>query len=329
MTVTFLVRFALAAVLAMAIAALIASRPAAAATLLADVTVDGDVVTLGDLFDGAGDLAARPVFRSPDPGVDGMLPARDAIEAARAAGLDPDPTLLTSVRVIRRTSMIDAPALSRLVAEAVAARSGAPLDELSVSFDATPATVPADASSAQPVRIDTITWTEANGRFRVAFLVDTGDSVRRLDLGGIAVRTAEVAVPVRPIARGEIVGERDVVIERRDRSSLDPGAIVDPAEIVGLAARRSLRAGATVTAAMLEEPKIVRRGDIVTLVYETPGLALSARGRALADAAEGESVSVVNEQSRRTVEGVAIGPDRVRIAPRRLHTAAVASPVIE
>jgi flagellar basal body P-ring formation protein FlgA len=55
----------------------------------------------------------------------------------------------------------------------------------------------------------------------------------------------------------------------------------------------------------------IRRGDAVTLVYVAPGLQLTARGRALNDAAVGQPVRVVNLQSNVTVEAVATGPGAV------------------
>ena len=71
-----------------------------------------------------------------------------------------------------------------------------------------------------------------------------------------------------------------------------------------MAAKRPLRAGELVATADIEPPRIILRGDLVTLQYSRPGLMLSARGRALGDGAKGDLVSVLNEQSKRTIQGV-------------------------
>ena len=44
-----------------------------------------------------------------------------------------------------------------------------------------------------------------------------------------------------------------------------------------------------------------------------PGLTLSARGKAMSDGAEGSVVSVLNEQSRRVIQGVVTGPGLVAV----------------
>ena len=51
----------------------------------------------------------------------------------------------------------------------------------------------------------------------------------------------------------------------------------------------------------------------MTLVYEAPGMVLTIRGKANDGGAEGDVISVLNEQSKRVVQGMIIGPGRVAI----------------
>lgn len=91
---TLLFRMIAAMALATLAVGFIAMRPVSAAELKRSVVVSTDLVLLGDLFDGAGPLASKPVFRSPELGVSGALPVADALAAASAAGLalDTPPT---------------------------------------------------------------------------------------------------------------------------------------------------------------------------------------------------------------------------------------------
>lgn len=309
---TLMLRLVAAAAIGL-VTALVIARPVPAATLRAAVTVTGDVVTLGDLFDGAGDLADRPVFRSPDLGVEGALPAAEAVKAARAAGLEVDGVPVDRVVVLRASTTIDPTFLSELLRQEAADRLGLEPDAVEIQFDRAPETMHADALSADPVRVLALDVNHRNGRFLAEIAIDVGESARRIQLAGRADEIVEVPYLLRDLERDAVVGPADVELRRVPRRQVVRGAVVDLESVVGMAARRGLRAGSMVALSDVGEPVVVRRGTLVTLIYERPGLTLTARGRALGDAAAGGTVAVLNEQSRRTVHGVALATGAVRI----------------
>lgn len=59
----------------------------------------------------------------------------------------------------------------------------------------------------------------------------------------------------------------------------------------------------------------VHRGEVVTLVYVAPGMQLTTRARATADAAIGDPVRVVNLQSNRTVDATVTGLGAASASP--------------
>jgi flagella basal body P-ring formation protein FlgA len=62
----------------------------------------------------------------------------------------------------------------------------------------------------------------------------------------------------------------------------------------------------------------VQRDQSVTLIYESTGLFLTIRGKALEAGTEGDVVNVLNLQSKRTVSGVVTGRGQVSISTPRL-----------
>ncbi|HEV7411446.1 MAG TPA: flagellar basal body P-ring formation chaperone FlgA, partial [Bradyrhizobium sp.] len=58
----------------------------------------------------------------------------------------------------------------------------------------------------------------------------------------------------------------------------------------------------------------VTRDQNVTLIYESSGLYLTIRGKALEGGTEGDVVNVLNLQSKRTVSGVVVGRGQVSVA---------------
>lgn len=87
--------------------------------------------------------------------------------------------------------------------------------------------------------------------------------------------------------------------------SVVDGIIFDPAQIVGKELARSLNAGSTFKLSQLRAPKVIKRGQVVTLKAGAGGLEVQIQGKALGDAAEGERVLVSNLSSGRQVEGTA------------------------
>ena len=59
----------------------------------------------------------------------------------------------------------------------------------------------------------------------------------------------------------------------------------------------------------------MQRNDSVTIVYQAPGLTLTLRGQAQDAGALGDTISVVNTESKRVVQAVVSGPDRVMVGP--------------
>ena len=57
----------------------------------------------------------------------------------------------------------------------------------------------------------------------------------------------------------------------------------------------------------------MQRDDNVTLIYETSGIYLTMRGKAMDNGTEGDVVSVLNIQSKRTLTGTVTGRGQVTI----------------
>lgn len=125
-------------------------------------------------------------------------------------------------------------------------------------------------------------------------------------------RQQEVLVLQRALAPGETLGAGNVALETRDVARL-AGALTDASSIAGFSLRRPLAAGAVLTSADVLSPRLVRRGDSVTVVARTGGIEVRAQGRAMADAGVGDRLSVENLSSRRMLQGVVLAGGEVEV----------------
>ena len=120
-------------------------------------------------------------------------------------------------------------------------------------------------------------------------------------------RSQTVLVLSRGIAPGETITADAFMPETRDASRIVGAAVADPAQAIGRVARRTLSAGAVLSATDLVAQRLIRRGDNVALVSRRGGVEVRVVGKALGDAGESERVTVENLSSRRVVQGV-VGP---------------------
>lgn len=127
--------------------------------------------------------------------------------------------------------------------------------------------------------------------------------------------SAGITLPVAggPLPRGAIIGEGDLEIAERRISSAPADIVLDSAQLVGHELRRSLAAGSSFRHGDITRPKLISRGQTVTIVSGRPGLQVRMQGKAMSAAAVGERVQVANTRSGRRVEGVVLADGSVRI----------------
>ncbi|MFT6276603.1 MAG: flagella basal body P-ring formation protein FlgA [Halioglobus sp.] len=117
--------------------------------------------------------------------------------------------------------------------------------------------------------------------------------------------TQSIPVLARPMVRGAIITSGDLLMVEQPLHSAAKGAIYDPNQIIGMELVRALDAGSQIRVSQLRLPKVVLRGQQVTLIASFNGLDVRIQGKALKDAAAGDRVAVTNLSSGKRVEGIA------------------------
>jgi flagella basal body P-ring formation protein FlgA len=288
----------------------------AAPVLRANVNVASDVVRIGDVVDNAGKAAQIAIYRAPDLGTTGSLPTAQVLAALRTHQvIGVDTRDLKSISVTRLARTLDARDIETQVARALERRSGlGDAANLSLTFDRDVQTLQLDASNSGALQPVSARYDSRSGRFDVSFeIANDASAPTKLRFTGSAIETVEAAVLARGVERNEVLKSSDVMIERRPKAEVgNDAASRDVA--VGMQARRQLRPGQALRVTDLAKPDLVTRDQNVTLIYESSGLYLTIRGKALEGGTEGDVVNVLNLQSKRTVSGVVVGRGQVSVA---------------
>jgi flagella basal body P-ring formation protein FlgA len=313
------VLLAAALLVATAVAALAQSRDdtIAAPVLRANVTVADDVVRIGDLIDNAGTAAQIAIYRAPDLGTTGSLPTAQlltVLQAHQVIGVDTKD--IKAVSVTRSSRAIEAKEIQSQVAHALEHRGGlGDAANLSLTFDRDVQDIQLEASYTGAIQPSAARYEPRSGRFDVSFEIGSESNARptRLRFTGTVTETVEAAVLTRDVQHGDILKSSDVMTERRAKAEVGSDAAARNLA-VGMQMRRQARAGQALRVADLAKPDLVQRDDNVTLIYESAGLYLTIRGKAMENGTEGDVVNVTNLQSKRTVSGVVIGRGQVAIS---------------
>jgi flagellar basal body P-ring formation protein FlgA len=127
------------------------------------------------------------------------------------------------------------------------------------------------------------------------------------------IGTSPVAVAAHALIAGTVLKASDLRVEEHDIPDLPLGYLDDPAIAVGLTAGRPIAGGAFLTNQLLVGAKAVQRGQIVTLIADSGGIAVRMEGKALSDGLLNQRVRVQNLSSGKIVEGVARSEQTVEI----------------
>ncbi|MDF0497746.1 flagellar basal body P-ring formation chaperone FlgA [Bradyrhizobium yuanmingense] len=314
-----MIRAALAAIstlVALALPAAAANDFIAAPTLRASVTVTSDVVRIGDLIDNAGSAALIPVYRSPDLGTTGTLTVGQVLSVLRAKQVIGVMTGdIKEVQVTRLARTLASKDIENAVAAALERRFGlGDAANITIIFDRSVAEMRLDASNSGALQPVATRYDARSGRFDIAFEIanDGNAAPTKLRFTGTAIETVEVAVLTRDIDRTDLLKSSDLSLERRPKAEV-AGEPASRDRSIGMQLRRAMRAGTPIRAADLVKPDFVVRDQAVTIIYQVPGLYLTTRGKAIESGAEGDTISVLNLHSKRTLTGVITGRGQVTV----------------
>lgn len=318
---------------AIALAALLLVAPPAGAadplTLRGDVVVGRDTLTLGDLVANAPPAAAAtPVFRAPGLGQTGTIQVRRIAAAAEALGLAVETGGRFHVTVARAARHIGPVEIESALRKALAKDFGLDPNLTGIRFDRPGPALVVEVGTTGEIGLADVVFDRRDRRVTATVWIgpSANERLAQLRVSGNAVDLVEVAVLGRSLERGEAIKAADITIEQRPRDGVASDTIFDNAPTEGRIARRALAAGSLVRPGDLIRPEIVARGDIVTVIYQAPGISLALRAKATDAGALGDTVGIVNPQSKKALQAIVIGPGRVSVSAATPGRVAAAAP---
>lgn len=295
------------------LAALVYPHTAGAISLKENSVVTGSTITLGDIFTGLPGNENKVLGVAPQPGHEMVLDARTLLRIAVALDLPWRPETSADTVVLKRSAsivgqnMIETALKTALEEKGVTGSYRLVFDNGMEPIILPQNTIPAVAVSSLNVKPES-NWFEAT------LAAPSSESpVSTARVTGRIERLRTIPVLRETMNNGTIIGARDIDLIELPEKNVQPGMMLKPEELIGMTPRRMLTAGLPVKAGEIESPRIVTRGELVTMVLNEGGLTLTAQGKALEHGAKGDRIRVVNTASNKMIMAEVSGDKEVTL----------------
>jgi flagella basal body P-ring formation protein FlgA len=287
------------------------------ASLRSAVSVEGDTVRLGDLWDNLGDKADVVIAPAPQPGKRVTADARWLAAVAQNYGVNWRPANMFESAVIERASQtVDIKLVESELREALAMEGVTGSFEMEISNRAALNMQLPAGNGPVGVAVRDVAWDQRAQRFTATVEAPAGaPNAQRQRIAGRVFFIARVPVMSRTLSRGEVIGERDIEWVETRAEAVRRDIVTDIRQVIGQEPRQQLRQGSPIRLSDVQRPVLVGRNATVTMTVKTPFMKLATQGRAVDEGGKGDVIRVTNVNSKRVVEAIVDGPNSVVVVP--------------
>ncbi|HVJ41286.1 MAG TPA: flagellar basal body P-ring formation chaperone FlgA [Dongiaceae bacterium] len=281
-----------------------------------NIMVDSAVIKLGDLFDRPVTGGDTPIAQAPRPGQTINLDARFLRQLVRAYHLDVSSgETFDHILVARKSQMIKSEDVTAALVQAISDRTGQS-NNMDITFDTGEVQFTLPTNVPATVGIQGLNFDPNNNRFLAILTVPaTGPTLYTQQVIGTVYEKTQVPVLKRLISAGETVQADDIDWASSRVDQLAGNTVTDAQQMIGRIAKRPLRPGQVLRTSDLINDPTVHKNDLITIAVQTSNMSLTVRGKAMEDGAIGQTIRVVNVNTKKQLLGVVKDAATVLIQP--------------
>jgi flagella basal body P-ring formation protein FlgA len=283
-----------------------------AASLKAEGIVQGDHLLLGDIFDGV-ENADYVLGPAPQPGKDMVLNARTLYKIASALNVDWKPANSTEQIVLRREAVIiPQTAINALLEDKI--RENGVKEGFNIQYVSAADHIVLPAGEEETAEVTSLQFDAQNDSFKAVVVAPSAQNpLKKINVSGHIDRMVSVPVLKNTLKNGDIIGGNDIDYLELPKNRVSNGVLVNEGDIMNMTPRRTIASGKPIMSNDLEQPKMVDRGEAITLIFSTGAMTLTAKGKSLQSGAMGDTVRVTNLDSNKNLQGTVTAHREVTI----------------
>lgn len=295
----------------------------ALAEVKATATVTGAVITLGDVLENLEEGRDIRVMDSPAPGEKISIPTRYLVTLTRQHNVYwQNSRAVRRIIVTRKGKSIRHKDLKSLIGRELSARK---LTDRQTKFYFTSRNarlyLPED-SSIDDITLEDLTFDQKSKKFSALISLPAGNGNHTTAI--VRGRTQTISyVPAlnKSILPGQEITEQDITWVAMPNLHIGRNIIRRKDQVVGLTPRRQLNDKTPLKLSDLKRPVIVSRGKMVSIIFRSGKISLTALGKATENGGQGDVIRVINSKSHKNIDAVVIGPGRVQVLTVRNNLA--------
>ncbi len=148
--------------------------------------------------------------------------------------------------------------------------------------------------------------------FRVNMLIN-GRIVKKTSVPTYIEVWQDVVLAVKPLGRNQPITRDDLDLKKMNIARVPGDAMVQIDQVLGRRANRAIAVNSVLRSDQIDLPPLVRKGDVVQVLAESPALRITTQGVAQENGAMGEYIEVLNTGSKKRIHAQVVDAKMVRV----------------
>ncbi len=278
-----------------------------------DVYVNGDFITLGDIFDNTNEKANIIIDHAPNVGSKKLLSTTTLKRIAKANNLQWNPYVDNPTIIIQRKSItISNDYIESIIKKALKNKDGFKIDgtyKLKLDRSVFNWVIPADHYDT--LALSNLSYDSDTGYFQASF--STKNMKDKRIIHGYVVEMIDVPILINSKAKGDIIKDDDIEYISVEKRKIVRNTILEPEQLIGKQAKKNIDINKVVKIYDVGRAIAVKKKSLITIVYKTKMINLEAQGKALESGGIGDVIKVENLNSKVTVSATIIDIGKVQV----------------
>jgi flagella basal body P-ring formation protein FlgA len=282
---------------------------AMAAQPVTNVTITGDNVTLGDVFTGVKEKDAGFVLApAPTPNTVLTWDARTLNRVARAFDLPWRASSTDRIEIRRLATIIDETDIQSAILKSL--KDDGLNAKVDLDFVGQKAQIILSHELQPTIEVISSSYNSSRQTFS-ATLRTADETIRKFS--GVAYPLVAIPVLDTPVRRGDLITDNMIKTIHIRASDLSDDIVLNKNNLVGMTPRRVLTTDTPVSISELDKPRMVDRGDLITMHYKKGPIQITAIAKAMESGTKGDIIRVMNVDSKRTLKAHVTGMREAKI----------------